>query len=127
MRKEELEKFRIALLRERARIMDIIKRRYNDLTEWDSDSQETLSSFLINPMEISDSCYRRELTAKLIERISYTLHQINNALERIEDNSFGICISCGKQISLKRLKAVPYAIYCVECQRSYEKNKAGVN
>jgi len=127
MKRGDLEKFRVALLKERARIIEIIKRRYNDLIEWDSDAQETLSSFLINPAEVSDSCYSREINAGLIDRINSILHQIDDALDRIKDMSFGVCIGCGKQISLKRLKVVPYAVYCIGCQKRFEESKAGVN
>jgi RNA polymerase-binding protein DksA len=127
MKREGLEKFRVALLKERARIIEIIKRRYEELIEWDSDVQETLSSFLINPIEVSCSCYRREVDAELIDRINFMLHQIEDALVRIEDKTFGVCIACGRQISLRRLKAVPYATYCIRCQKQFEKSKAGIN
>jgi DnaK suppressor protein len=44
------------------------------------------------------------------------LKQINEALERINDGSYGICAECEKPISPKRLQAVPWAKYCVTCQ-----------
>jgi DnaK suppressor protein len=50
-----------------------------------------------------------------------TLQMINEALERIEDHSYGVCIHCGEAIHPKRLDAVPWAQYCLRCQGLQEK------
>ncbi|MCX8082292.1 MAG: TraR/DksA family transcriptional regulator [bacterium] len=52
------------------------------------------------------------------------LENINLAIEKIEKNIYGICEKCGKKIAISRLKAIPYARYCIKCQR--EKEKGGV-
>jgi DnaK suppressor protein len=44
------------------------------------------------------------------------LRLIEGALRRIEDGSYGVCAHCGQPISAKRLQAVPWAEYCVDCQ-----------
>jgi DnaK suppressor protein len=44
------------------------------------------------------------------------LRQIKEALQRINDGTYGICAECEKPISAKRLQAVPWAKYCVQCQ-----------
>jgi DnaK suppressor protein len=44
------------------------------------------------------------------------LFQIKDALNRVENGEFGECQSCGETISMKRLKALPWARYCIECQ-----------
>lgn len=46
------------------------------------------------------------------------LFQIKDALNRAENGAFGECQSCGETISMKRLKAVPWARYCIGCQES---------
>ncbi len=50
-----------------------------------------------------------------------TLQMINEALERIEDKSYGICVHCEEPIQTKRLEAVPWALYCLRCQGLQEK------
>lgn len=50
-----------------------------------------------------------------------TLQKINEALERLEDDSFGTCVHCGEPIQPKRLEAVPWAQYCLRCQGLQEK------
>jgi DnaK suppressor protein len=48
------------------------------------------------------------------------LHMIQQALERMNDGSFGICVDCGAAIRLKRLQALPWASHCIECQEEAE-------
>ncbi len=48
------------------------------------------------------------------------LHMIQHALERITDGSFGICVDCGGSIRLKRLQALPWASFCIQCQEQAE-------
>ena len=43
------------------------------------------------------------------------------ALQKIEQGSFGLCERCGEKISKKRLEAVPYARYCINCKAEMEK------
>lgn len=49
------------------------------------------------------------------------LKNINISIEKIEKNTYGICEECSKKISITRLKALPYARYCIKCQREKEK------
>lgn len=50
-----------------------------------------------------------------IESARTRLHQIDKALEQMEEGSYGICVSCGQQIQPARLEARPLSIHCVEC------------
>ncbi|MCD6030160.1 MAG: transcriptional regulator, TraR/DksA family [Thermomicrobiales bacterium] len=52
------------------------------------------------------------------------LGQINAALERMEEGTYGICLRCGKPIAAERLKAFPYVAYCIECQSIIEREQA---
>lgn len=52
---------------------------------------------------------------------SETLMQVRDALKRIEDGTYGKCITCGKQIPVARLEAVPWAAYCVEDQEKLDR------
>lgn len=49
------------------------------------------------------------------------LNQVNLALERIEQGTFGQCQDCGQEISQDRLPALPYAAYCVACEEKRER------
>jgi DnaK suppressor protein len=53
--------------------------------------------------------------------LSQTLVQVRDALKRIEDGTYGKCTACGRPIEAPRLKAVPWAAYCLEDQEKQEK------
>jgi DnaK suppressor protein len=46
-----------------------------------------------------------------------------SALQKIDDGSFGSCERCGEEIAEKRLEALPFARYCIECQRAIEQEE----
>jgi DnaK suppressor protein len=64
--------------------------------------------------------YARQLLLGLSERDRALLRQIDDALDRIEEGTFGECEECGDQIGMARLKALPYATLCVECKAAQE-------
>jgi DnaK suppressor protein len=67
----------------------------------------------------------RQMTHLLGERERAKLEAIDNALEKIEDGTYGKCEECGEDINKKRLKIIPFARYCVKCQSDMEKKGIG--
>src|SRR5438045_1286554 len=65
--------------------------------------------------------YDRELDYSLEENSEHVLADIDAALKRIEDGTYGICTNCGKQIPEERLEARPWATLCIDCQRDRER------
>ena len=59
-----------------------------------------------------------ETHASLIARAEERLRYLDEALGRVDADSYGICAACRKPIGVQRLAAVPFAVYCVDCQRS---------
>ncbi len=64
---------------------------------------------------------QKQLSLLLNEREKAKLNEIEDALQRIENKTYGICEECGDEISSERLKYLPYARYCVDCQDKLEK------
>lgn len=62
----------------------------------------------------------REVAIRNLDRESTLLKQVQAALTRVEEETFGICLRCDEPIPEKRLKAVPWAAYCVPCQESID-------
>ena len=65
----------------------------------------------------------RELDMILTDREKRKLHQIDEALDRIEENTYGLCEDCGVKIPKARLKVLPFAKFCVECQEKNEREE----
>lgn len=57
------------------------------------------------------------------EDLSYVLQQVNSALQRMDEGTYGQCLRCGKSIPVERLKALPYAEYDVACQSAIEQEQ----
>ena len=65
----------------------------------------------------------RELDIILTDREKRKLLQIDDALEKIEENTYGQCEECGVKIPRARLKVLPFAKHCVECQEKSEREE----
>src|ERR671918_407178 len=62
----------------------------------------------------------RELAIRNLDRESNMLRGLRAALSRIADGSYGTCLHCEEEISPKRLAAVPWTAYCIQCQEAAE-------
>jgi len=79
-----------------------------------------------DPLDEVESILERNLAISDLDRSSRLLQQIQLALERIDDGSFGICQSCNKTIHADRLDAVPWAAFCVHCQEAADEEGASL-
>ena len=84
----------------------------NDLTV---DASETP-----DPVDLAVRNYSKNVMLAVSENESRQLLLINEALERIQDDEYGSCQNCEKLINQKRLDAVPWARYCLNCQELLE-------
>lgn len=62
----------------------------------------------------------RNLSIRLLERDRSALFQIDRALSKLEDGTYGLCESCGESIESKRLQARPFASLCIACKEEQE-------
>lgn len=71
--------------------------------------------------DLGSDTFERERELQLSENLRDLLDQVEHALTRIDDGSYGECESCGKSIEAARLKALPYASLCIDCKRREER------
>ena len=69
----------------------------------------------------------RELAIRNLDRESNLLRNVRSALRRIGDGSFGTCMHCEEEISPKRIAAVPWAPFCIQCQEQADRNQDSAN
>lgn len=67
--------------------------------------------------------FRHDIELGLLSDEGTVLEMIQEALDRLEDGTYGICLECGRQINPERLEAKPYARYCVACKANKEKHE----
>jgi len=117
-RPDELEKFKATLLTKRQQLLgDVSDMREQALHQSRKDAAGDLSSVPIHMADIGTDNYEQEFTLGLIENREAVLREIDEALQRIEDGTYGTCLATGKPISKARLKLNPWAKYCVEYAR----------
>jgi len=83
-----------------------------------------LSSMPTHPADVGSDNYEHEFALGLLESERTLLKEIDAALERVANGTFGICLGTGKPISVARLKARPWAKYCIEYATLLEKGLA---
>ena len=122
MRTEELARFRRILLLKRELLSGDVNTLQNEaLRKNRQDATGDLSNMPIHMADIGSDNYEQEFALGLIQNEEVTLREIDEALKRIEDRSYGKCDDCGKKIPVARLKAKPHAKYCIECKKLQEK------
>ena len=112
MKKKDLEFFK-----------ELLSQRLEDLL---SQADDTVSGMTAQKENFPDPTDRASLEAernfmlRIRDRESKLIKKIKKALERIDSGSFGICESCGEDISIKRLKARPVTSQCIDCKSKEE-------
>lgn len=119
--KSELKEFqRILLEKRRALIGDMNGIEADALKGGRGGESSDLSSMPTHPADVGSDNYEQEFTLGLLESERTLLAEINEALERIEAGTFGICAGTGKPIGKARLNARPWAKYSIEYARMLE-------
>lgn len=115
--KEILTKIKTGFL---AQILSVEK---ENLRTSQKDASGDLSSYTIHMADVATDSYDREFSLSRASVEQKIVYEIDEALKRIEEGEYGLCLTCGKQIAKNRLKAVPYAKYCIACQSDEESKK----
>jgi DnaK suppressor protein len=122
--KKELEHFKEKLLAEKQRVLEEVGELQNtNLKQAISDQAGEVSRYSYHLGDTASMFYDREFSMGLSERQGKYLEQIDEALERIEDGSYGICKVTEELISIERLEEVPVAKYSVKGKEILEKRK----
>ena len=112
MNKADMKKYRTLLMTKREEIMRNSRQRDEICVVRASDE--------IDRIQLAGE---REFAVLSMERESENLTQVGEALRRIDDGEYGVCIECEEPISPKRLAAVPWAAYCLQCQEMHDSKR----
>ena len=113
MRKTEAKKFKDQLVtRHKELTTEFVRNRSKGLNR-SADGIEDYVDYAV-------SSYTKEFLLSLSDLERKQLHLIEDALNRLSGGNYGMCQACGKDVSKKRLEAVPWARHCIECQELEE-------
>jgi RNA polymerase-binding protein DksA len=117
--------FKNLLLELRKEVMyqiDSVRKEERDTSQKEKDGD--LSGYSFHLADQGTDCYELDRKFTSVERDGEFLHEIDEALDRIEDGTYGRCEVCGNTIGWYRLEAIPYARLCVVCKACEEQDKA---
>ena len=124
MDKKELKFFKELLLKKKEVLTKGIEHIANDaLKTSQREAAGDLSAYSLHMADMATDNYDREFSLGLADNEQKILNRIDEALEKIENKTFGLCELCSKKVSKVRLRAVPYAELCVPCQEKQEKKR----
>ena len=120
--KKELAEFKKIILKRKEEILDDIKHISEDtLKKSPKEASGDISGYTFHMADVATDTYDREFSMGIASNDRKFLYELDDALKKIEEGTFGVCEDCKSLISKTRLKAVPQARHCVKCQEKREK------
>ena len=117
MHRDRYSELRSILEERRREIMDQVQGKIRDVR---SEGANGPNLGVLDAAETSESDIQDEIEFALIQMKSETLNKIEEALHRLEEGTFGYCFECGEEISERRLRALPFAVRCKDCEEARE-------
>jgi DnaK suppressor protein len=115
MNDKQLKKFKAQLDDMKGKIMSDVEQTLSEMT--------TQTGNIPDPNDRATVESDRNFELRIRDRERKLMNKIDEALERIEDGSYGVCEGCGEEISVKRLEARPVAKYCIDCKTRQEQRE----
>lgn len=103
----------------------ILEDRHTRILRRVNSKNETDPSKVLNPdnSDLAQDYFMQERFLVLNDRLEGTLEQVEAALQRLKDGTYGKCTLCGKNISAARLEVLPHVELCINCQKVEERNR----
>jgi len=122
--KKQAAKYRRLLIDLRDHLIDEVSFLSTDnLKRSQRDASGELSGYSTHMAEAGTDSFDREFALSLVSNEQEALYEIEEAVKRLEQSTFGLCEICEKPIRKERLEAVPFARLCVQCQSQVEKTR----
>ena len=118
----DTDHFRTLLEDERTRVQRAIQHLSDEHPGSLEDETDELATASGNHMgDLASATVNREIDYSLGENSEQVLHDIDAALKRIDNGTYGTCTTCGKEIGAERLEAMPWAALCIDDARAVER------
>lgn len=120
MDEKKLDFYKKLLLKIKGQIQGDI-RSMSDENEGEQGDKGDVSGHALHMADVATDMYDREFNLSLASNDREIIARIDDALARIEKGVYGFCLKSGKRIPDQRLKAIPYAEYCLEVQEEMDR------
>ncbi len=119
----KFEPYRKLLLKTKEQIVGDLRQLSDDHSESNNDRSGDISGHALHMADVATDMYDREFLLGLASNDRELLYEIDEAMGRMEDGTYGLCASCQKPIPVTRLKAIPHARTCLKCQEKLESKR----
>jgi RNA polymerase-binding transcription factor len=119
-----VERARERLLQERDRLQRISQALSGEAGEGAGSERDALSELSLadqHPADVGTEMFEREKDQSILERVAAELADVERALKRADEGTYGICEACGREIAPARLEIKPEARFCVDDQAAAER------
>jgi DnaK suppressor protein len=117
MERERYSELKRILEERRREIMSAVHEKIRDVR---SESANSPTQGVLDAAESSEADIQDDIEFALIQMKAETLAKIEEALRRLDEGTFGYCFECGDEISERRLRALPFAVRCKDCEEARE-------
>jgi len=115
MTPEELENIRSMLLERRKSLAGDVENLSTQALQ-----NEGGSHLPVHLADLGSDNFNKEMALGLVETEEQEIREIDDALQKIQDGTYGSCEECEQEIPTPRLEAIPYARHCIHCQQKLE-------
>jgi len=120
--KKDLVVFKKAIMTRKEELLEDIKHISEDtLKKSQKEASGDISGYTYHMADVATDTYDREFSLGLASNERKVLYELEDALKKIEEGTFGVCEDCKCLITKTRLKAIPHARLCVKCQEKKER------
>lgn len=123
LNRKQLKHFRELLLKRRVQLTADMRQMSDEAFDRNRGATHERSAVPLHMADVGTDNYEQEFTLGLIDNERAVLREIDEALERIEEGTFGMCLRTHRPIGLARLEAKPWARYCIEFARLREQGR----
>jgi len=122
LNKKELGDYKKLIAKRKGEVLDNINHISADtLKQSQKDASGDISGYTYHMADVATDTYDREFSLGIASNERELIYELEDALKRIEEGTYGVCEDCKELITKTRLKALPYARLCVKCQQKREK------
>ncbi len=121
--KRQKDQFKKVLIEIKENILHDIKNMTGSNGESSEPSEELSGGHGLHMADFATDMYDREFNLGLASNDRELLQKVDNALKRMEDDNYGICVECQEVIPAARLEAIPYVETCLKCQEKLEQQR----
>lgn len=117
MAKERYAELKQILEERRREILTEVQSKMRDVRAFGASGE---GQGVLDAAETSEADIQDDIELALIQMKTETLHKIEEALSRLDEQTYGYCFECGDEISERRLRALPFAVRCKDCEEARE-------